>query len=125
MLNIINVDVEKAIQEAIYETFKDLDGLIKIRTCKIYNSYVYQHLRDKHIVCKLIDTVGDLGMNYQHFFVVVPKDMESNYVVDLTYRQFGEDKIFLSMYEEGYQLLNDFMYEMYLKRIDGNFSKKR
>ncbi len=117
MVNIMNVDVEKAIQDSIEETFKDLDGLVQMRTCKIYSSYVYRHLKDKHVMCKLIDTVNDFGMDYQHFFVVVPKDFENRYVVDLTYRQFGEDKAFLSMYEGGYQLFNDFMYELYLNRI--------
>ena len=64
-------------------------------------------------------------MNYQHFFVIVPKDVDNRYVIDLTYGQFGENKAFLSMYESGYQLLNNLMYEMYLNRIDGNVIKRK
>lgn len=124
ILNISNNDIESSIKKSIEETTSDLNGLIDEGTCKIYSSYLYKHLRNKHIVSKIIDTKKDLSLDYQHWFVEVPVNEDSNYVIDLTYSQFGHDDLFSKMYNEGYQLLSSDMYEKYLSNISLTTKKK-
>ena len=117
LLNIGNNDVESSIKTSIEETISDLNGLIDEGTCKIYSSYLYKHLKDKHIVSKIVDTKNDLLLDYQYWYVEVPVNENSNYVIDLTYSQFGCDEVFSKMYNDGYQLLSNEMYEKYLSNI--------
>ena len=117
MLNIANVDLEKAIEESIAETRNDLNNLTDERTCMIYTSYLYMKLLEKKVLAYTVDTYDDLKMDYRHQFVIVPKDGKKNYVVDLTYGQFGEDEEFSDIYDKGYQLLSKEEYDDYIKNI--------
>ena len=118
MLNIRKSNIEDVIQEAILSVQKKLEGLSKERTCMIYSSYLYEALRKRGVLCRLIDTKVDLGMKYQHQFITVFKDKSNRYVIDFTYEQFGEYDKFSSMYLNGYQLLSSELYQEYLFHID-------
>ena len=122
-LNITNNDIEKEIIESIMKTKQELKGLAKERTCMIYSSYIYNYLRYKNIICRIIDTQEDLKMNYQHRFVLVPKNEKENYIIDVTYTQFKEDETFEKLYQKGYQLVSQAIYQKYLDNIE-NSNKK-
>jgi len=67
----------------------------------------------------------DYDMEYQHRFIVIPKDEEYNYVLDLTVSQFGENNFFNEMKLKGYQLLNKNTYNSYLKYVSVKRGIKR
>ena len=124
ILNIRGIDKEKMIEEGISETRKELEDLTTDRTCFMYTSHLYNNLRKREVQAHIIDTSADLDMEYSHYFIIVPRDTESDYIVDLTYEQFGYDNIFDKMYKDGYQVLNKKEYNKYLSNIK-NISKKR
>ena len=123
MLNIGNKDVNGIINDGIKYVREELEGLDKNLTCKIYSSYIYNYLKKKHVLCYIIDTLEDLGMDYQHRFVMV-YDNDSKYIVDLNYDQFGMDSNFLELYNKGYQRIDDDIYTKYLDNI-GKVVRKR
>ena len=108
------------IREVIIKTKKELVNLDKERTCLIYTSYLYQNLQDENILSYIVDTMEDLGKDFQHRFIVIPKDEDSNYVLDLTVSQFGENLVFKNMESFGYQLLNKDEYDLYIEYVSGN-----
>lgn len=117
MLNIGKVDIEKKIIDAISETRLQLEGLITDRTCLIYTSYLYNNLKKRNILAYIVDTQKDLHMDFLHYFIIVPKDKDNNYIIDLTYNQFKYNELFESIYNRGYQMLSDDMYGKYLNNI--------
>jgi len=125
ILNIGNNNIEKVIQEVIDETKRELVNLDKEGTCFIYTSYLYQNLKGRNILCYIVDTMEDYDMEYQHRFIVIPKDEEYNYVLDLTVSQFGENNFFNEMKLKGYQLLNKNTYNSYLKYVSVKRGIKR
>ena len=120
ILNLQKINIEKEIEDAISKTKLELTNLDIHQTCVIYTSHLYTHLKEKNILCYIVDTKEDLKMPFLHMFIVIPKDDENNYVLDMTYAQFGID----SMYEKGYQLLSHEKYSNYLNNIL-NISKRK
>ena len=88
MLNIQCKNIEEEICKAIAKVKEELDGLNIERTCKIYSSYVLRELHNRHIVARIINTKS-VDLNYEHEFVMAT-DGKNNYIIDLTYRQFGQ-----------------------------------
>ena len=125
ILNIKKNNVEMIIQEAIKLTRSELVNLVNERTCLIYTSYLYQNLRDQNILCYIVDTMEDLEKEFQHRFIVIPKDIESNYILDLTINQFGSNQLFKEMESFGYQLLNREQYALYIEYVSGNKGRIR
>lgn len=125
LLNISGIDIVSTIEESISFAKKELNGLTDERTCIIYSSYIYEYLRKKHVLCNLVDTKSDLGMDYEHRFVVVFYNREYHYIVDLNYKQFGENDIFLDLYNKGYQLMDANFYHTYLDHIKEAVLKMR
>ena len=113
MLNISKTNVEKAIEESISKTKQKLEGLNIDRTCQIYNSYIIEYLHSLHILAHAINT-KDLGLDYEHFFTIA-NDGINEYIIDLTYPQFGwsEPK---ELIEKGY-IKKDNNYHDYLNRL--------
>ena len=122
MLNIGKIDIEEMIREGIKETREELENLTTERTCLIYTSHLYKNLRKRGVLAYIIDTQKEFNMEYSHYFIIIPKNRDSNYIVDLTYEQFKYDQAFDSMYNDGYQVLSSDMYKRYLSNI-GNISK--
>lgn len=119
LLNIRNVDIEKEIINAIDETKKELNGLATDRTCKIYSNKVSEILNKKNIVNRLVDTKTK-DMDYSHQLVIVPKDDNYSYIIDLTLSQFGFNTLYTDMYKKGYMLMNDEEFNSYLDFIEFN-----
>ena len=119
MLNIANIDKESIIKKAIENTKSDLEGLEYERMCLVYNSYLYENLKDMSCLAYIVDT-DDLGFDYKHRFVLV-SDNNLYYLVDLTYKQFGkEDKVLNKLYNDGYQEIDNDKYNYYISRVTGN-----
>ena len=123
LLNIRNIDIESTIEDAINETIEQLNGLTDERTCLIYTSYLYDNLKKRHIVARIIDTKDDLNMSYKHQFVLVPKDSDNNYILDLTAKQFGSNDLYDQLNSKGYQLLSSNLYQSYLNHIESSTIK--
>ena len=114
MLNISKVNVEEKIKEAIIKVKNELYGLDTNGTCQIYSSHIQNELQANHVLSFLINT-KDIGLDYKHYFVLV-KDGEDNYIVDLTYEQFGyqEPKVLL---QEGYMKVSELELRGYLRQL--------
>ena len=113
-LNITNVDVEKEIINAITKVKSELKDLNIDRTCKIYSSYLLRELKKKHLLSHIINT-KDLGISYEHYFVIVKSQLEE-YMIDLTYAQFGWHEP-TELLDKGYikvtkKDLQDYLYKM-------------
>lgn len=119
LLNIKNINVEEEIKKTILETKIELNNLTTIRTCKIYSSKVSELLKQKHIVNRIVDTKTK-DMNYSHQFVIVPKDNNYSYIIDLTLNQFVYNSLYDDMYQNGYMLLNNEEFNSYLDYIEFN-----
>ena len=104
LLNINQVDKEKAIVDAITETRKELVGLSEDLTCKIYSSYLSEQLRKRHILYRKLDT-KELKCPYSHIFLIVPIDEKECYLIDLTYSQF-HNRDFEELLRKGYMRVN-------------------
>ena len=116
ILNITNLNVEKEIQNTIKKVIKELDGLDVIGTCQIYSSYIQRDLQHKHIVSKLLNT-KELGCDYEHYFIVA-KDGVNDYLIDLTYSQFGWNEPD-GLVQGGYMKITESELHNYLGRISG------
>lgn len=118
LLNISRESVESKIQRAISETKEQLSFLPIERTCVIYSNYLYNNLRNKHVVLRLINT-EDLGIDYKHHFLLVSDKRSSYYLADLTYGQFGDDEYLSKLVRDGYEEMDELKWAYYLSRFDG------
>lgn len=125
ILNIKKNNIEKIIQEVITSTKRELANLDTDRTCFIYTSYLYEKLKNRNILAYIVDTMEDLGENYQHRFIVIPKDSQNNYVLDLTISQFGKNEKFKKMELDGYQILDNDNFSSYIGFVSNDSSKKK
>ena len=120
MTNILNENQEELLKQAIEKVKQELKDLTPERTCKIYNNYLYQEIIKRHINAKLINTL-DLNCTYEHQFVLLSiyKNGESTFfLADLTFSQFvKEANIFSDLLTNGYQKVDDFMFNQYLSIV--------
>lgn len=116
--NISNRNNEEELKKAIIKVKQELNGLTEERMCKIYSSYLLNELRNNHISARLINT-RDLNLDYEHYFVLVPRNEEGYYLVDLTFSQFNEKEEQLnSLLKDGYQYMDDNILMYYLKIVE-------
>ena len=120
ILNVKKIDIESTIKNSIAEVTKELKNLGRERTCFIYTSYLYDNLKNKNILCYIVDTKEDMNSEYQHRFIIVPKDENHNYIIDLTIRQFGHNNLFDNLENQGYQLLNKEEFKEYFNFVTVN-----
>ena len=116
--NISNKNNEEELKKAITKVKQQLNGLTEERMCKVYCSYLLNELRNNHIPARLINT-RDLNLDYEHFFVLVPRNKEGYYLADLTFSQFNEkEEHLIKLLKDGYQYIdnNSFMY--YIKIVE-------
>ena len=119
ILNINKIDLEETIKASINEVvMKELNNLTKERTCLIYTSYLYASLKRKNVLCYIMDTFEDLNSTYQHRFIMVPKDKNHRFIIDLNINIFGHQQEFTFLENNGYQLLNNAEYLEYLSHIN-------
>lgn len=116
MLNISSKDTEETIKSVIDETKDELKNLDIERMCKVYSGLVYTKLKQKNVICRLVDTAS-YGNNYSHVFVIA-LDNKNNFLIDLTYGQFSiKDKSLNKLLTDGYIFLTDDVLKKYLKDV--------
>ena len=121
-MNIGSIPIEKRLQLSIAETKKALDGIDPKGACALYSRHLFSYLSKNHIVSKIVNT-KDLGAEYEHFFVIIPINTMEYYLVDLTYQQFKNDKVFKELYEKGYEKVTDLNFYLYYAIVTGEQSK--
>lgn len=99
--------------------------MVEERTCKVYSSFLSSELNNRHVPARLINTL-DLGLEYEHMFVLVPSNDTGYFLADLTFSQFNRKVEHLNkLLVYGYQLIDDINFNSYLNIVDnGNFNIK-
>ena len=116
MINIYKKDNKEELKHAIIEVKKQLNGLSIDQTCKIYSSFLYDELLKRHVLCRLVNTAS-LGLNYEHWFVLVPDNNQNYLLSDLTFEQF-HNQSFPELIEKGYQFMDNVSFNGYLRVFD-------
>lgn len=117
MKNISRIDIEEELIDAISITRSQLEGLTEERMCKVYSSYLQEELKKRHILARIINTI-DLGLNYEHHFILISSN-DSNYILaDLTFSQFETNTEFDQLLEKGYQYIDNKGLANYLSIIN-------
>lgn len=70
LTNITKINYEEEIKKVIEKVNTTYKDLIKEQTCFLYSSFIYEELKNKHIISRIIST-KDLGIEYEHRFVLV------------------------------------------------------
>lgn len=112
LLNINCIDIEKSIKEAIKDTKDDIKGLSLERMCQVYTSYLFESLKRRHLIVRIINT-KDLGLDFEHFFILVNDNVNGFYLCDLTFSQFNSD-YFPDILRDGYQKITSIELNEYL-----------
>lgn len=73
MKNIYGKNNEEELIKSISIVRQKLNNLVEERMCKVYSSYLFRELLKQHVPARLINTL-DLGLDYEHVFVLVPKN---------------------------------------------------
>lgn len=106
--NISGKNNEDELVKAISCVRKKLENLDEERMCRIYSSCLLNELLKRHVPSRLINT-SDLGLDYEHEFVLVAKSEESGgyFIADLTFSQFSsQSDYFIKLLECGYQSID-------------------
>ena len=123
LYDILNIsgNKEENIKSCIDNVRIKLKNLTEEQTCKIYSSYLNEELNNKHVVNKIIRT-GDFS-SYDHHFILIPKDGDNYYLIDLTYSQFNNDH-FKELLDNGYIIVNKADLIIYLSIVTGQVIDK-
>ena len=123
LYDILNIsgNKEDKIKTSISNVRNTLKDLTENQTCKVYSSYLSDELTKNHVVNKIIRT-GDFA-SYDHHFVLVPKDGDNYYLIDLTYSQFN-NKHFADLIKDGYIVINKADLLVYLSIVTGEVIDK-
>lgn len=121
MQNIRGLNHEDELIKAISNVRKKLSLLTEERMCKVYSSYLLNELNNSHVPARLVNTL-DLGLDYEHYFVLVSKNNNDGYfLTDLTFSQFNNNSpLFNNLLEKGYQNTDDNLLNCYLKIVSQN-----
>ena len=114
--------LEKRLELSIAQTKKALDGVDVTGACATYSRHVFSYLKQNSIMSRIINT-KDLGADYEHYFVLIPINTLEYYLVDLTFPQFKNDKVFKDLYEKGYEKVTDLNFYLYYAVVTGELSK--
>lgn len=118
--NISGNDKEKELVKSISAVKEKLNGLTEERMCKVYSSFLLKELTDRHVPSRLINTL-DLGLDYEHMFILVPCNECGYFLADLTFSQFNlkSDK-FDKLLSDCYQFVDDDIFTSYFSVISKN-----
>lgn len=114
--NIYKKDYEKELIESIGAVQHQLKGLVLEQTCKVYSSFLFHELTNRHVPCRLISTLH-LGFDFEHWFLLIPHDQSQYFLVDLTYQQFGCYESFFKLFNQGYQVVDNSLFQSFLSHI--------
>ena len=116
LLNLSGCKVEDKLKDSITEVKKELSGLDVEQMCRVYSGHLHEKLRNRHVMCRLVDT-SDFGVDYSHQFILV-KDNSNYYLSDLTVKQFGNDEYLTELLEKGYDKFDSVKWAYYLSKFD-------
>lgn len=121
MKNIRGTDNEQEIIQSIKSIKEILKGLTEERMCKVYSSYLHEELKKLHVPASIINTM-ELGIDYEHIFILVSTNIEEKYyLTDLTFKQFHtNENEFTKLLIDGYQIVDDSLFNKYLQIISNN-----
>ncbi len=120
LINVRGLDISSQIEKSLEYASDYYENLTHDRTCFIYTSLVYDKLKSLGVSSCLVNT-NDLGLDYLHYFVLVPYGKDKYYLVDPTYSQFGfSDNTIYDLLENGYVSLNDDIWNKYMSSIFKN-----
>lgn len=123
--NISGKNNEELLKQAITNVKETLNGLTEERMCKVYSSFLLKELNNQHVPARLINTL-DLGLNYEHLFVLVPSNDTGYFLIDLTFSQFNKQSEKLNkLLVDGYQFIDDMSLNDYLNIIEENIFNER
>lgn len=115
--NIYGRNNEAELAKAITVTREKLDGLVEERMCKVYSAFLLMELNSQHVPARLVNTL-DLGLDYEHEFILVPANDDGYYLADLTFSQFNDTSIQLrQLLATGYQFMDEISLNSYLWTI--------
>ena len=115
LLNISNNSINNIIEDAVKMARDTIP--VPDRMCILASNLIYNYLKDRHILCKIINTM-DLGMGYRHDFVLA-KDVNDVYLIDTTYSQFRNNGVLFDedVLVKGYTKINNDILFNYLNSI--------
>ena len=119
MKNISGKNNEEELIKAIAIVRKDLENVVEKGRCKFYSGHLVNELIKRNVPSRLINSL-DLGLDYEHEFVLVPNnDINGGYfLADLTFSQFQSDSnLFTKLINDGYQPIGDVELTVYLNTI--------
>lgn len=121
--NICGKNYEEELIEAIKATTDELKELDKDQMCKVYSSYLLRELAKRHIPSRLVNT-KDLGLDYEHAFLLVSNSKDGYFLADLTFQQFNqENEEFKELLKKGYQTIDGVGLNNYLTIIGQSIAK--
>ena len=118
LINIQGKDNETELEKCIVVVKEQLKDLTEDRTCKIYNGLLYQELVKSHVTAKLVNT-KDIGLPYEHVFILIPMNRGVFYLADLTYSQFrNQNPNFVRLLMNGYQKVDNRLLNQYIRIVE-------
>lgn len=115
MQNVRGINIQEEIENSIKITKEKLKDLTINRMCHVYNSYLFEEMKKRHLNVRLINLL-DLGFDFKHYFVLVNGNGEF-YLADLTYEQFCNQDLNSMMSGRGYMRLNDYLLNSYISFV--------
>lgn len=118
LINVRGLDISLQIEKSLEYAREYYENLTYDRTCFIYTSLVYDKLKSLGVSSRFVNT-NDLGLDYLHYFILVPYGKDKYYLVDPTYSQFrfDENVIVDDLLEKGYVSLDDDIWNKYMSSI--------
>ena len=102
MQNVRGINIQEEIENSINITKEKLKDLTINRMCHVYNSYLFEEMKKRHLNVRLINLL-DLGVDFKHYFVLVNGEGVF-YLADLTYEQFCNQDLNSLMSGGGYEI---------------------
>ncbi|MCI9281061.1 MAG: hypothetical protein HFI49_02220 [Bacilli bacterium] len=115
MQNVRGINIQEEIENSINITKEKLKDLTINRMCHVYNSYLFEEMKKRHLNVRLVNLL-DLGFDFKHYFVLVNGEGVF-YLADLTYEQFCNQDLNSLMSGEGYMRLNDYLLNKFISFV--------
>ena len=115
MQNVRGINIQEEIENSINITKEKLKDLTINRMCHVYNSYLFEEMKKRHLNVRLVNLL-DLGFDFKHYFVLVNGEGVF-YLADLTYEQFCNQDLNSLMSGEGYMRLNDYLLNKFISLV--------
>ena len=121
LYDIINIKQEKEVWEHIYDSIvltTEKMNNIKETNSDMAAESVSDYLTKNHVSNKMV-SVEEVENGDIHSFVLVPKDTNEYYLIDLVIDNPGVSQIFTILRDKGCQVVNDTDFNIYMSMITG------